>query len=485
MNLKILVILFVFIFFISLASANGLQIVGDDHFEINKTTEIEKKITFEIENQEPTNFSNVQFESNPYISMDPVNISSGDTEEVTADVIATDDFSGVIKIKGFYESDLGEQEETHEVDVNYSDEGNELSRCDFSIIKGDTIKWNNLLQTSLGKIKLINADTEQEVAEIQPNSSYPETFDDPIEFSYYFTRYGIAFTNICTISVLDTSGLINNPEYDTQIFLDIEIIYEPTTISVTIPTTEYEIEAGDSAQDLLSIRNNGGYEAKNVKLTSDWFVFSSNNFDLDSGKSKNIGYTIKPEITATNQTNKTYTKKLKIEGNFETYEEEFEIFVPYMEIDEDFLKDSKTLEELFLERWEFVKAYCNDNPNAEDCNALLDALEEVAKSFSGNETLKGSEFEKAMIDFMDVWYEGNNIEKQKTQTIEDGINEIFERFNQSEKDTDRIIEKIDSINSGNSMIGMSIVFGVITFVLYSMYENNKKNKLIEQGSKYY
>jgi len=43
------------------------------------------------------------------------------------------------------------------------------------------------------------------------------------------------------------------------------------------------------------------------------FSFSLNNFNIPSGGSRNVGYTINPLITNTTQTNQTYSKILTIE----------------------------------------------------------------------------------------------------------------------------------------------------------------------------
>lgn len=458
------------VFLISIVSANGLSIEPNS-LSINRTIGVDKFVNITIINDEPIDFQSVAFEDNNQIYMSPFNLTSGENKTIQAEIISTQDFSGAIKIKGFYESDLGKQDETHNINVDYNDG---LDKCDFSVVQGDNVIWQNNVPSS---IRMINANNGNTVTEISENQTHSELFDEAISFKYYFTRIGIRFTNTCTISVLGTSGLINNPEFDDNLALDIKINYEPTEISVTILEDAYEIKPGKTQQDLLSIKNTGDKIAKNINLDANWFLFSSNNFDLEPGDSKNIGYTISPKVNNTNQTDKVYIKDLNINGNFNDYSHNFSIFVPYTIIDEDFFKDSKTIEQLFNERYEFVKAYCNDNPNNELCTKLTSSF---TSSQQQNETDADLEFKKALINEMDKDAEFRKFIISELEKVKSDTSQSYNQSALTLNKVESLEEKQGDYQTGINFAAGTLfllIFSAGGFVLYKKYKEKKdKNK---------
>mgnify|MGYP001604299028 FL=1 len=471
-------IFIIVIFFFSIISANGLTSIPNQ-FTINKTQEITQTIQFNLTNTQPYNMINIKFENNPYIEMPLTNLSSGESKNIISNVIATDDFSGILRIKGFFESNLGQQNEVHQVDISYNN-GIILSQCDFSIIKGDTVNWNNLINTSTGDVKLINADTNLEVTLISKGSSYSQVFDTPLNFRYYITRLGIP-SETCKIAVLDTQGLINDPSLDAQLILDIKILFDPTTISSTILTESYTIEAGSLSQDILSVKNMGNNLAKNVHLESEWFTFNINNFDLNPGESRNVGYTITPIINETNQTDKTYIKKFSITGNFNTFEKDFSIFIPYKLIDESFFKDSKTLEELFKNYLDFIKAYCTENPNLKECSSFIGG----SSSSSIIPLDPESQFKNGVIQGLDRSEQADN---QIINTLGEFNSSIyFSNFSANETDfrSKKNSENIKSLGSAITFLTSVILFIIFVTIAIFVYRDIKLKKVKEDYSKYY
>ena len=473
---SILIILFTIVLLSSI-DANGLQILGNNHYNITKTEGISQNITFTIQNQEPINFVNINFNSNPYVSMSSFDLLSGANSTITANVIATDSFSGAVKIKGFYTSNLGELNLQHNVTVDYT-QG--LSICDFSAVKGDSIKWTNNVSSN---INLINADTSQIVTTIAPNSTYIELFSVPLSSKYYFTRFGIRFTNICTITVLDTQGLINDPQKDAQILLDIVFLNEPTNISVTILTNNYTIDAGTSKQDILSIRNTGNKTAKSVRLSGTWFTtFTSNTFDLSPGESKNIGYTIAPDITNTSQTNQTYVQNLIISGNFPQILHPFSIKIPYALIDANFFDNVTSLDELVKIYIEVVKSYCAENPNNVECGKLIQRIGGI--NDSSTDSGFNLELAKALIDFMDKIDAEMNIIKLQNSENNNTLTTIYLNGNATNAKVDSLEEKTASWgNTAQVLVYFSLLLVGSIAALFTINKiKHKKQK--EQYDKY-
>lgn len=346
------ILLYIIIMIIPFVMANGLKVTPAS-FTINKTYGIDKQITIYISNEEPFSFYNVSFEENDVITISNINeIKSGENKTTTATITYNKDFSDIIRLKGYFESQIGIQNKTYNIDVEYN-EG--LSVCDLTIIKQDRVIWRNLVSN---EIKMKNMDTGEYVTTIPENSNYTMNFNIPETFTYAFYRGGFMFTDVCTITVLDDVGYVNDPDLDGAIALDLSISFESTTIEVNVLENNYTLDFFESDEGILTIKNTGNKKAFGIKLEGDWFSFNKNNFDLDSGKTTVITYTIlqnKQGVVSTNNTNKEYTKNISIYGNFETITKKFSIFINYADID----NSSYSGKGLF----DLIEKFCNENPN--------------------------------------------------------------------------------------------------------------------------
>lgn len=348
-----LMFLMVGLLIIPLVSANGLNIVSNiTTFNMNKTYNQDKSITFTIKNEEPFSFYNITFKDNDIITMSRINeLTSGNSKEVTATVKTNNDFNGDIEIIGYFESQLGIQNKSYNITVTTADG---LEVCDFSIVKGDKVTWFNKIPDEI-RLKNMNADY---VTTIEKNGSYTTTFDEPEIFEYAFYRRGSLYTDICQITVLDDVGYVNDPNLNEIITLNIDMKYEETTIQATLFTDNFTLNFLESADDVIIIKNTGTKVARNIKLSGDWFTFNKNNFDLDPDKSTVVVYNIKelkPGITNTTNTNKTYDKNITITGNFDKVVKHLDVFIKYAEIGENYTSG---------ETWEQeLKNKCEDDPD--------------------------------------------------------------------------------------------------------------------------
>jgi len=348
-------IIFISLSSISFVSANGLNIINNPTFNVNKTIGVNEIITFEIKNEEPFTFYNISFEDNPRISMPIISqLNSGETINVSATIFGDEDFVGGIKIRGFYQANLGASNESYEVEVDYYDG---LSLCDLSIIKGDSITWR---WVGNGEVKMKNTDTNVDITPISEGGNYTSKFNTPGVLNYAFFWMGFMFTDVCTINTLDDTGIINNPELDESLSINLKVNYEPTTIQTNVLERKYSIGFLDSPEGVITLTNTGSNIAKKVKLEGDWFNFNKNEFDIAVGGTTIVIYNlreIKPGIYDTNHTNKTYIKNISISGNFGTINEEFEVFLNFAEIDDNYNpgNGSGGLRDIFDQ-------YCIENP---------------------------------------------------------------------------------------------------------------------------
>jgi len=347
-NIKFALFVIISLFLISLVNANGLTVI-DDSMDVNKTYEIDKDISFQLRNDESFTFYNITFETNDIIQMDMISeITSGQTKNITATIISNSDYNDYIKIKGFYQSTLGASQENYDITIDFIDG---LSECDKTLIKGDTITWYNSVNDEVAIKNMVTGNT---ATTIPLNGSIVYNFDVPEVFTYAVLRRGYQFTDVCTISVLDDSGLINNPEYDTNLFLNIDILYDDTSIETNVFNNNYTMNFYNSKEVIMSIENTGNKTAKNIHFSGEWFTdFNHNDFDLAVGESKNILFNIKPIIFETNQTAKLYNKNLTISGNFDTVYEDFHIYINYAEVTGNYTDGNIT---------SFIEQLCNAYP---------------------------------------------------------------------------------------------------------------------------
>ena len=468
------------LFCILTVSANGLTVTSQNETNINKTPDISRYITFTIRNEEPFTFYNIS-EDSPYIKFNTVpQLSSGENVTITAEIVSNVDFSGIIKIKGFYETQLGVLNDNYTVEVDYlSGGGFGFSECDFSVVQGDRVMWKNIHDTAT--IAIVNAITQQNAAILQPQMTYTEIFETPTIFGYYLSRYGLP-SQICNINVLASQGIINNPVLDGELNLNIKIIHLPTSLSLTLLTTNYTINPGEFVEDIFKITNVGNESAKNIYLNGEWFEFSSNNFVLSPGESRNIGYKITPKITETNETNMSYEKKFNITGNFDVIEELFYIHIPYLKIEGDVFKPATPLRELIDNYIKIAISYCNDNPNDEICDGLFTTMILGVQNTSSG--MGGAELTVAFIDFMDSQEEFNNLMKQRQLTDEEKLTSITENTRLSAETSMNIADSMKNYNNGVIFLVMILVFAGVCGIMYYFINFYKKRNFKNKYDRY-
>jgi len=335
----------------------GLKILNDSSFEVDKTLgETNPTINFKLKNTLDKKLSNVSFEENEYITFPEIDeLDPNQTAEIDAAITAEDPFDGKISIKGVYFQDIGIQNETYELLIESSDD---ISQTRFDTVVGDNLLIKNEDEDGM-KYTLMNLETDNEITEIENGDNY--TLDITKEgTANYALMYGGYTWHTFTINAEPQTGWINDPDYDAQIDLKININYPPTQISTTFPTTQYNMSFYETNDGIFTIKNEGDNKAKNINITGDWIIISENNFDLEPGTSKNIGYTIEPfkdERPVTNDTGKSYTKNITMEGNFETEVQGLDIFIERANVGDT----GNISKEAGLIKW--IEDFCGNNPS--------------------------------------------------------------------------------------------------------------------------
>ena len=430
-----------------LSSTSALNILQND-VTINKTAGTNINFQITIQNDNPMDFFNIRFKETEVISMIPINLTAGSTQNVTVSVIGDSNYNNQITLIGEYETTIGSSNITETIEIDYN---SGFSRCNVEIIKGDHILWRNLV---LDEIDLINEENDQIFRTIEEGDNYTRTFNYPDTFDYHAERIGLPFTASCTINVLNDHGLVHSLQYDDTINLNLKINYDPTTISYNFPKVSYTINYDSSKEDIFTIENTGTKIAKQVHLSGDWFSFAINDFDLAVGQSKNIGYTINPEVFSTNETNKTHEKEITITGNFNEVKQNFSIYIPYDEI--TILYSDGEVDETVLKN--FIKFICRENPDWAECKLGVTngtSGSNTTVSFSADTIKKLLERQANKEDEQDTY--------QKQQS-EINLNQTY-KIDSLNNETNGISSRLFSIEENLSNISISIVVFII-FVLF-------------------
>ena len=482
MKFKIFLLFFGMVFLINFISAN-LVLINQTSFTINKTQSATFLIPLTIQNTENITIYNISFEQNNFITMPLISsLSSGSIAKINASVVGTQNFNGNLRIKGFFISSLGQNFETFPLEVFFS---TGIDQCFLSIVEGDSVVFHNNL---LNSINLVNTDNGAIVSSVSAGGTFTQNFPIPQTFNYEFTSAGFPFTQqpSCQVSALGTSGAINDPNLDDVLNLNLLIDFPPTTLEVTIPTQNYTIVAGTSIDDILTIRNTGTQEAIGVTLSSDWFSFSLNNFNIPAGGSRNVGYTINPLITNTTQTNQTHSKILTITGNFPSQNKTFDIFIPFKVVTQS-TASVTSLEELINNYLEILKSYCNEpiNQNKQVC---LDFEKEFANGFNGNSTTGTNtllEISKALAEMREQMQADINANKISREAQTGEIQIIKLGQNSSNSEIYEIKSSLRNISQNTTFFLVSFLSVIIISIASYLGFKYKTHRKQEEMEEYY
>jgi plastocyanin len=342
----------VFLFSFTTVSALGLYL-NISSFNITKDVSTNIPLTLQLINSQSYSFYNISIENNPYINFTLISqLDSGQIANINANVNSNVDISTILRIKGFYQAQIGVLNNTYVVNItNY-----QSNPCDMVIVKGDTVTFRNMLNNQIQMKKIEDSSV---ITILDPGQNFTYTFSIATNFNYYFSISGFNFPQQCHISVLNDNGLVNDPRLDALLNLTVKTNYPPTTISFNIITTNYTTDPFVPQDGVMTVTNTGSNLAKNIHLNGEWFSFNTNDFDLGVGQSKGVVYTILPLITQTSDTNKTYTKILLATGNFVTLNQNFNIFVKYNQFDANASgQDANYL----------INVFCPKFPNSILCN---------------------------------------------------------------------------------------------------------------------
>jgi len=456
------------IFLLSFVSSTGL-IASNLNYTSTKYQGINTSYSLTLTNSEIFPMYNISIENNNYLYFPIISeLSPGASININGTIFANTSFNQNFSIKGIYYTNIGNSNNTYNVSVDFY---NGESICNFATTIGDKVNFINNVNDD---ITLRNVLTNENVVTILKNDSYLFNIISSGSFKYYFLRLGYPFGDTCTITMLPTTGYVNNPNYDANILMNVNVLYSPTILEYTFLENNYTIEAMTKTDGVFSIKNIGNNTAKNITLSSDWFTFSSNNFDLSPSLSKAISYTITPAILNTNQTNQSYTKQLKIEGNFNTTTKDFNIFIPYKNLTN--YNDLSNYDSLISTLSEICNLYPNKYSWCDNTSKVIiynSSNDTFNMTFSAEQVKGIFETVFSMKDSLDV---NNNYYKEQLELLESKLNETASANNVSYQVKSQLQQNNDLSIAVLLIISLVLIAGTITvFIFYKKKEDKLKD----------
>ena len=455
MNKKgyIFIILFSIVL-LPLVSAEGLTLITNN-ITVDKTVGVNKTLELQIRNDESFTFNNISFVPNNFITMSSIgSLSGGSIVTFTATLYRDDNIQSLIRIKGLYETNLGEVDpETHDVSISFSNDDYQIDSCTFTVNVGDTVRFTNNADTSL---TLQNTNNQVPLANLGVGEIYERTFDSAQTFQYQFFLASFPAGPQCSITSID-SGFANNPQFDAILNITQNVNFPDTSILATAPQTSYNINVSQVAEGVMTISNTGTNIAKNVSLSAEWFSFVQNNFDLDPGETKGVIYRVSP-ILSSEETNQTYNRVVSIKGNFVTQNLDFSIFVP-------FSQEGSVIGNGTNDLFSFIEQFCNDNPTI--CNTEPQIQEVFINNVSEadlNLTIKNKQFQDIFREIFKISDRQNTLDNDY-KTFQDAIQQYLDADESLKNNISGELSNLSNQQGSSRTITVAIFVFVLAFVI--------------------
>jgi hypothetical protein len=181
---------------------------------------------------------------------------------------------------------------------------------------GDSIEFKNTYNFPI-TLKIYKSNGQEFISQDIPvNGTYTTPQFTTIE-NYYFTgNFNSLFHGDLAVSSVES--LAHDQLNDASFNLKLSVIPKNTSLTMSSAIDSYTINYNESRTGFFSITNTGSYEALNIILSGEWFIFSENNFNLQPGDVKAVNYRIQPIIQSESETNKVYNRNKENQKQFGT-----------------------------------------------------------------------------------------------------------------------------------------------------------------------
>ena len=441
------------------ATLNILQ----NPISIETTATIQKSFEINISNTHPFPIYNISFSP-----LDGFNFPNNLQLEVNKSlltnftVLTSNEFSSQLtsRVKFNFFTQVQTNPGRHNVTIN----PNSFAPNNIAIEIGDTVIWFNNGTLSH------NIRSQFFDITLTPNQTYEYTFNSLGTFE--IQDVGFNFGMVIAVNPVSNQQLTNNPNFDINFTININSQLIDTNVNFEIIDNNLTVAYNSQTEGLLRITNTGSKTARNIilKSSSNWISFEENNFSIDSNANNLVVYKAKPIINTIDETNKTSTISLTIEGiNIATQTKIVSIFVPY----ESSLIPSNVSRDDLIKRinelQEILKRFAEQN------NTIIIYKDPVVPI----ENLTQEPLYKALQEQEEI--------KNRLLTMEnlfklfgDGLSNntaTIDRYNSNQSVTSFLLKKAqDSFNS-LKIIGFVIIpLGVLSYLSYNYFSKKTKEE---------
>ena len=351
---KVIILFSIFLISFTTASLS----ISPNPLDISQTINSENTYSFSLTNNYNFKISDFTFSglSEHGFSFPEIEINPNESQTIDFTIQPSSSFHGQVtsKVSFKFLVELSEETETHE--VNITDPSGFIPNY-LPVRQGDSVKFTNNHEVEFDVV------IESQTYVIPVNSSITHLFNTLGTINYYDLSLG--YSGVVEVLNQTTQEKAHNYNYDVNWILNLELISNPTNLTLDLSKDIFEIESGKFKKGLLTIINTGDTEkADRIHLTSnEWITFNKNEFDINPSEEEWVEFTITPILFSSNSTNMSYEIDIVVKGsNTKEYVERINVFVPYKSISTDF-GDS----DIDTMNW-LLNVFCPQFPTSFLCN---------------------------------------------------------------------------------------------------------------------
>jgi len=278
------------------------------------------------------------------------------------------DYSFYIDTEGsFTSTTTTEAGFTYSKEITYTEQTHTINITSFGFIpKNLTARINDIIKIKNTHSIQHRVHIEDTDNTLQPNESIPFFYNSIRNVTYYDIDTG----HTGFIKIINNTGMeqIHNEDYNVPFTITLNANYKKSDLVVEIFTNYFTLNYNEIAEGVLKLTA-FNYTIHNLNLNATWINFNKNNFTMQPLESQILLFNVTPNITSTEQTNKSYLISLNIKAdNLEPITEIIHLNINYHNFNETTTNQSnQTI--VFIFNPDYVREYCEANPD--DCPTII------------------------------------------------------------------------------------------------------------------
>ena len=343
------------------------------------------------------------------------------------------------------------------------------------IKEGDSINFTNL-GSSVHSIRSVNDNWGKYVAEpnfnskdfdLQPSESRILRFDNIGSFSYSdrITSLG-GVVNVVNKSSFEKVVV---PQIQKQLTINYKSFNPETIMAYTLYTPSFSIQYNKHDEGIIEVKNVGNKSSVNTVLSGQWMSFDVNSFNLEPNENKKIKFTIKPDITRSSDTGKSYILDLYITtNNAPQLNSSISVVIPKSEIVDDVNPNDINVQ------FSRIIEYCNQNPDVCKGNGANGTIQFRDKLYAVNLTYDDMLKLQRDIGLTALSISRvENAEKRNNDAVNIKLDELSRLLNVTATNQQLIMEDINSMKNWRSVLIVILLLLLVAGFIVMLYNKYK------------